>query len=284
LFFEGSNFVRNRDMNIRNSIRTRVILLVCSAAGLAGCTHYYYTASVQNVPLFRGKAENIISFSTGWGAGEASGEIQAAIAPVNHFGLMAGFFSGSGGDKTNNRNWQKSSSFEAGLGYFTQMKNSWLFEFYGGYGGGSEKHRYSYYDFGYLERIYEGDSKIDFSRFFFQPAVGWHYREIVDIGFSSRLSFVSFGVITSTLNSEEENKYAVDIIRENRSPLFIEPALTIRGGYENFKLQVQIIRSINTSDSKLLFEPARVSIGIIFKLIGKGNKKVPPAGQLTNGG
>lgn len=58
----------------------------------------------------------------------------------------------------------------------------------------------------------------------------------------------------------------VNYLKENNSNFIIEPALTIRGGLEKIKLQLQYGYSMNLSNSTFTQDKGYLTIGLNFNL------------------
>jgi hypothetical protein len=64
------------------TLKKPVVTTIFLAIWLSGCTHYYYVANVQNVPLFKEKNEFRLSGAYGFGDYSECTEVQAAYANV----------------------------------------------------------------------------------------------------------------------------------------------------------------------------------------------------------
>ena len=69
--------------------------------------------------------------------------------------------------------------------------------------------------------------------------------------------------------------YYVDTIAQNKVSNLFEPALTLRGGWKNVKLQLQLSFSKNLSHSNLRFEKSNVSLGFFYTLANRYRKTAP---------
>jgi hypothetical protein len=218
------------------------IFILLAAVLLSSCAHYYYVANVQNVPLFREKNELHLSGYYGVGMYSNSIEVQASYSLPYNIGIMANYMNGRGGDVSKN-NYGKGNYFEGALGYYKPFeKFEGVLEIYGGMGGGKEHHEYSSRHFDNWEYYYQydGSSDISFSKLFIQPSFGLTF-DMFDVALSTRLNRLSFNNIsnniTAPLESDEVN------FLSDKSHYFIEPAITLRGGWTYIKFQFQLVYS-----------------------------------------
>lgn len=190
-------------------------------------------------------------------------DAQAAMSLTDHVALMANYALVTGGNHSTDRNWGNGSLFEGGMGYFRNIGQSFVFELYGGAGGGSEHHQYSYYDFGYLKNIYDGTADISFSRLFLQPSVGCSYKWL-EGAFSMRLCRMAFNRIDDHIISS--GTYGLDVLENNKYQFFLEPAFTLRGGGKELRLQVQYVFSENLTSHYMQSEKGMISFGLYLSL------------------
>lgn len=180
---------------------------------MSSCTTLYIP-NTQNVTLFEEKNELQIYGGAAMGESSFGGDIQAAYSVTNHLAIGANGFFGT----THNDNAYQVG--EIALGYFTPLgKSKGIFEVYGGWGAGGNKH---------LEGLH-------FNHFFIQPNVGAHLGAI-DLAFSTRFNYAVWPK-SETVSVKEE--------------LYIEPAMTFRLGSDKAKFQLQILYSFPTSDPYL---------------------------------
>jgi hypothetical protein len=235
------------------------------AVFLCSCSHYYYVANVQNVPLFKEKNEIQLSGSYGGGDESVSIDIQTAYSITDNIAVMANFMHANGGDPAY-KNYGKGNFFEGAIGYFKPVGKYGVFQIYGGIGGCGQHHEYSstYYN------EYEGSSDLSYVRYFVQPSFGITFKAL-DIAFSTRFCDVYFNKIDNNVTG---NYYpATDLYSLKYSNHFnLEPALTIRGGWKNIKLQIQAEYAGLINNQELYFgEDWHLSIGLNF-LIAKRYK------------
>lgn len=232
-----------------------VVTTIFLAVWLSGCTHYYYVANVQNVPLFKEKNEFRLSGAYGFGDYSECTEVQAAYSITEKFGVMTNFMSAKGGDVSNNDDWANGNYFDGAIGYYKPIERSGVFEIYGGLGGSNQHHHYGN----------EGTADLSFIKLFVQPSFGFTFNAF-DIAVSTRLCSLSFNKIENYIYGNP-NLYSELSAIANNNYLFLEPAITFRGGWKYVKLQVQAAYAnvFNKSDLSFIEQP-HISIGLYIAI------------------
>ena len=211
-----------------------------------GCTPIYYSANTQNVPMITNKGETNLTF-----AGNADrGEFQGALGVSERFALMAdgGFYI----PKDNDNGDGGSGRFvEVGGGYFRPIDNQFVFETYGLLG------------FGKMENHFTsgGDISAGLLRYGIQPGFGFKTKYF-SAAISTRIVSLNYSNIKGNLVYNGENQIAY--LNDNKSNFLLEPALTVRGGLEKIKLQVQLGRSFNLSNSNFKQDFPFATVGLNF--------------------
>jgi len=250
------------------------ILILFPAILICSCTHYYYVANVQNVPLFREKNEYHFSGSYGVGMYSNCFELQASYSLPYNIGLMANYMNAKGGD-VSEKDYGKGNYFEGAIGYYKPFEGfEGVFEIYGGIGGGKQYHEYSttHFDQWEVYREYNGSSDLSFSRIFLQPSFGVTFNAF-DVALSTRLNRLTFtdinNYITGISDADEVN-YLLE-----KSHYFIEPALTVRGGWKYVKFQFQALYSGHIGNTEYYFyEGMHYSAGLYFTIANRFKKTV----------
>jgi len=238
-----------------------VISVLCTLL-LSSCAHYYYVPNVQNVPLFREKNEYRFSAFYGNGEESSSGEVQAAYSATSNIGLMANFISASGGNSTG-QNSAKGYCLEGAAGYFKPFGNAAVFEVYGGLGGGSQNHKY----YSSFSNQSYGTADLSFVKVFIQPSFGMTFNAF-DVAFSTRMSSLSFTDVKYNSINSYESIVLHDIAGKGR--FFIEPAITLRGGWKNVKFQLQGLISTDLSNpTQYIGEGYHFSAGMYFTIANR---------------
>jgi hypothetical protein len=228
-------------------------IIVGALITLSSCTHYYYAPNAHNVPMLKEKSDTkaVVAISSG---DEFTGvEAQFARAVSDKIGIMANFISASGSDEGESG---RGTLIEGGVGYFTPLAKQIQLETYGGIGFGGVK---NYYD--------PGTSKVKFSRVFLQSGVGFISRNF-DVVISTRLAHLNYNHVSYNLYDDYEVEDLLRIQSE-KSYFLIEPALTLRAGWEDFKFQLQYVHSNNSGNSTLQQETENISMGIFLDISPK---------------
>jgi hypothetical protein len=215
-----------------------------------------YTPNALNIPLLKEKGEFEVAAHVGNGT-----NLQAVYAVSNCIGLMANYM-GTDSEVTINENLviRKGSMYEIGCGYFSKRPASKaLFEIYGGVGFGNIN----------LDRtLLNAPSDINFqsniTKLFIQPAIGSVGKNF-EISFATRLTFAQFRKINTNYSREVLLEDKLDNL-EQPSWMFIEPALTLRLGIQNVKLQMQIGRSIKLNKQEIEHRSSIFNCGVIARI------------------
>lgn len=237
---------------------TPVSLTVFVAILMSSCTHYYYVANVQNVPLFKEKNEYRISGSVGSGEESSSIEVQTAYSVTDKIGIMANYMSVKGGDVASH-NYGSGNYFEGAVGYFKPIGRFGVFETYGGLGSCNQRHEYtsSYYN----QNI--GSSDLSSLKYFLQPSIGFTSK-FFDIALSTRISALKFNIKSNNVSQN------VDLYNELNSlstqiNYYFEPSITLRAGWQYTKVQFQAEYSKNLiHENMTVGEYYHLSIGVSF--------------------
>lgn len=265
-------------------MKTRTILFILFIAFLAsGCSRYYYIPPVQQVPLLKGKNDNAITvFKGGYDEANCAG-LQGAYALSNSIGISGGYtFFWGGAFKSHQINNNGSGNhFDLALGYYQRIfDNNGVFEVFTGAEHLDQKHQY-------YDNSYAGKSHISSFKFYVQPAIGFTHNRF-EVAFSTRFGLLNF----YRVDLIDEGRMEINTItslsylaEEYRSPFMVEPAFTIRGGWENVKLQMQYIIStplVNYNAEVVRNDPmggpyyfgnSNVSIGLFINLNPKSKAR-----------
>lgn len=237
-------------------MKKNVYRLFIFALIFSSCSHVYYIPTVQNVPLNTGKNEFKISghYGSWFNWSTESFDIQSSYSVTDQIGLMLN------GLYSNVKEYGDGGYVEGALGYYKPVykkklfKNTditGVFEIYGGLGVGKQHHNYE-----------NGYADISGTKVFIQPSFGIT-TNFLDLIFSSRICTTSFKIIE---NQNVDISYAEDInflVRKGHN--FIEPAVTLRAGWESIKLQIQVQPSINLNKSEehYIDDGGKCSLGIV---------------------
>ncbi len=218
------------------------------------CNPKYYTPNTQNVPLISGQGETNLTLS---GNGNQA-EFQAAYGVTKNFAI-----SGNGGlfipADLSNGNGGSGKFLELGAGYFNSISDHLIFETYAIAGFGSmENHLPSTVA---ANPQTKGDISAKILRYGIQPNFGYKSNNF-SVAISSRIVNLTYSSISGDLIFEGTKQ--AEYIKNNQSNFLIEPALTIKGGLEKIKLQLQYIYSVNLSNSDFLQDKANLTLGLNF--------------------
>jgi hypothetical protein len=239
---------------------------------LTNCMPCYYAPNAQNVPLFTERNQANASLGYRIGGYSRGWDIQSAYSVTDHVGMMVNYshFSARYDEDedafliTNDGHF-RGDIVEFGFGYFRPFAEELVFETYGGVGWGAVKNEFSDY-------ISHLESEIYFNRYYIQPAIGWVHKNI-NIAFSTRVCLLNY---TKFLLENNQNQYTMfDLVGTNRNPSWLfEPAFTFRAGGNIAKFQIQTCVSFPLDNPDANFDKLSFSLGVVFTIRGKNDKKV----------
>lgn len=231
-----------------------ILFLALMIAIMLSCSPKYYTANTQNVPLISQQGETNLTVS-----GNANQvEFQGAYGVTNGFAIQAngGLFIPSDLD---NGDGGSGKFLEIGGGYFTPVSQNFVFELYGLIGAGTvENHMPSTTS---ANPATQGDISADIFRYGIQPNFGYKSKYF-SAAVSSHIVNLRYSNIEGDLIYGGESQ--VDYLRDNASNILIEPAFTIRGGFDKIKLQLQVGYSWNVSSENFRQDKEFVTLGLNF--------------------
>lgn len=255
----------------------------------SSCTlfRFAYSPTVQQIPAFKEKGESritAIAASTLVGT-ESSYSLQGAYAVSDHFALTAAWngplrsqdelttSSGSGTSSTEIVKYNRhTAEFGAGVFYPISKDKQVFFEFYGGYGFGTN----NISDNVATNSGPNGFHNSKTNKYYFQPSISFHPGN--NFTLSTVLRFTSIGyddIKTNYDNSELESYRLLEIA--NKRLFFVEPALMTSFGFESapwFRIQAQLNFSLLTgnTESQTNYRSNYFSVGFQFDPV-KGLKK-----------
>ena len=236
---------------MRSTFKLSTVCLIGILMHFTSCVHYYYAPNAQNVPLLKEKNDTKLLVAVSGGDEFTGFEAQFSRAVTDKIGVMANFIAGGGSEESNNES-GSGLLFEIGAGYYKPIGQKFVFEAYGGIGYGGVKNKYK-----------PETSKVNFTRFFVQPSFGFTTRGF-EIALSSRIAGLNYHSITSS-----SQIYDIEYIKDHKFSVLFEPALTIRGGWDKVKLQLQYVLSENWNNPGLSQERSNFNLGLYFN-IGPG--------------
>lgn len=206
------------------------------------------------MPLISEKSETNLSFS---GNGNQV-EFQGAYGITNGFAVQA-----NGGlyipANLDNGNGGSGKFFELGGGYFKPVSEYFVFEAYGILGVGNMENHMPSTTADYP--LTKGDISANIFRVGIQPNFGFKSKYF-SAAVSSRIVNLKYSNIKGDLIFE--NKDQVSYLTSNSSNFLLEPAITLRGGFERIKLQLQYGYSLNLSDASFRQDNSYLTLGLNF--------------------
>ena len=229
-------------------------ILILVGATMCSCQHIYYAPNSANAPQLSEKGETRVNalYCSGGDSEFGGGELQVAYAITKNVGVMLnGFAAGESEEitsyNTNGSHMEsgKGSYIEGAAGYFMALdaKRKWIADIYGGMGLGSVKNDYGFGD----------NSKVGNTKFFVQPSIGYKSTHF-EFAFVPKLSLVNWRVKESKISHSENDGVKNEIKAIESDPSFVafEPALLLRAGGQNFKVQAGVSFSNYSTTSFLL--------------------------------
>ncbi len=229
---------------------------------LSSCKHTYYIPNTHNVPMFKEKNELRASISNGEAEHIKTLDFQGAYSITNHIALMGSYMEARGGNYSAG-NGGKGTYSDLALGYYRTVGENGVLEAFAGYGISHQQHRYNSKS-PHVHNV----SSMSYMKYFIQPSIGITTKYI-DLAFSPRFSQVSFYNFSTNLESSHDEYPYLDTLSRNRTSYLFEPAITIRGGWQYIKLQLQISDAKILSGRNLPFEKSIASIGFSFSLANR---------------
>lgn len=239
-------------------MNTHKIAILSLLTGLLigqACSPIYYSPNTQNVPLLSGKGDHSVAVS---GNGTRI-ELQAAYAAGEHFGLGldAGFVrqkddvEGDGG---------KGKFGEVQAGYFQNFSEHFIFETYALVGFGDVENHFP--SSVIANPATNGQIESSLLRVGLQPAIGYRSR-FFEAALSARLANLNFSNTRGSLVFEQTDQ--AGYLENNKSMWLIEPALTLRGGTDMLKLQIQASLSTNLTNKDFRQDDGQLTIGLVYR-------------------
>ncbi|MGV8878623.1 MAG: hypothetical protein ACOH2A_06290 [Sphingobacteriaceae bacterium] len=232
----------------------RKLIFLAVGFAFASCNPKFYSPSSQNVPMISEQGETNLTLSGNGNQVEFQGAYGIAknIAVIANGGLFipADLDNGNGGS---------GKFIELGGGYFKPINKIWLFESYGIIGFGNFENHLPSTKNDHPQT--NGDISANILRVGIQPSFGYKSKYF-SAAVSSRIVNLSYHNIKGDLIFEDQQQQ--DYLKTNSSNFLLEPALTIRGGLEKLKLQLQYGHSLNLSNSDFKQDHSFITIGLNF--------------------
>lgn len=242
--------------------KINIALLITLSGLLSSCSWIYYVPNKQNVTLFQEKNE--VELNMAGSAGQQSGgmEASAAVSVTDHFAIQGNFSFWAAIDQS------LGQLYEIAPGYYTGIGQNFVFETYAGIGQGR-----SIYTLEKFDPYFPDNVEVNYDRYFVQPAIGYTSNNF-DFAFSTRVCMVDYyHNKPATLRIENEG----DLLLEKVNQFFtIDPAMTIRFGFKNFKFQLQgmyLFPLQSKYANSIFYERVNVNFGCQINLGGHFNPK-----------
>lgn len=250
-------------------------ILLTSGLFYASCSPVLYSTIGQNVPMFTAKGE--ASLQAGYGASfgidtDADGvALQAGYAVSDHVAFIGSYYSMKGKNEQGYlgsapSEWNSKGSYlEFGAGkYGTLKSNPFAWEVFAGMGTGTIKNE-----------MVNDYINVKILKPFMQPSFGY-ISNYVDIIFTPRLGLVSFTSHATNSSDPQQSQQTDDFFKKNKNTFVFEPGITLRGGYQNMKVQLQYNYSTFKTDLQnnetTLANNEYFSIGVHYLISGRYKK------------
>lgn len=253
--------------------KTRSAMVQISISFLLGLTLVFqscktaYIPNALNVPLLQEKGETKFLLS--------ANNFQAAYALTDKIGIIA---NGQLAQRSHKGNpnvtvdgkpdvsfAQNNSVIEAGVGYLGKGERNLLYEVYGG-GGFSRTH---IADLNKNNGVL-GEIEANGLKLFIQPNVGFATKYF-DVALSSRFTALQYGTATTIYSKQYLIDQDLDQLADH-THMFLEPAITLRGGYKFLKIQAQFGVALKLSSANIPYNSTLGNLGLVID-IGKWYKR-----------
>ncbi|MDX2247845.1 MAG: hypothetical protein SF052_13755 [Bacteroidia bacterium] len=221
---------------------------------ISACSPIYYSPNTHNVPMLREKGDKRIVLA----ANDSRLEGQVAFSPEEHLGILfdAGtFFPRDDEEGDGGKGW----FVESGFGYYHPVAKNFTFDIYGILG------------YGYVENHFPstvtsnpgttGLIESNLFRYGIQPSFGFNSK-FFDAIISARFAGMQYFNYSGNLIFQSVDQ--VTYLEAHKSTYLFEPALTLRGGYDKIKLQLQLGPSYNLKDSEFRQDGGHITLGITY--------------------
>ena len=254
-------------MKIKNYILATLLLTIAISSCVEN--HYYYMPDLQNVPQFTGKQQFNVNGALGLAKNLGLVNASAAYSITNHIEVLAQY-TNIGFNKTLQDsivNSTKYNYYNGAIGYFKSINEYIVTQLIAGVGKGNEQHSFIG-DILSNTYIADGNANIKYIKPYLQPSVGFINKN-VEYSFSTQFSDVNYYGIKNNVYFSNPAFAEVNNIAKNHNNFMIEPSFNLSAGFENFKFQVQFLRSFNLSNSSIRQIQTPLNFGIVFAFKNK---------------
>ncbi|MCU0388510.1 MAG: hypothetical protein MUE71_07885 [Chitinophagaceae bacterium] len=201
---------------------------------LQACNPVLYSNVGQNVPMLKSKGDfaGSLGYAISVGDNPTDGEglsLQAAYAFSEKWGGILTFYTMSNMGAPEQDEWKSNGNYlELGGGRYGVLKNGkWAWEIYGGLG---------YYDINNKQEM--NYCNVTIAKPFLQPSFGFTSRYF-DAAITPRVGYLLYASKDYSRLSETPHYQIEQYFKDNNQKFVFEPGITLRGGFEQVKLQLQ---------------------------------------------
>lgn len=229
-------------------------LLLPALLTLGACAPKYYAPNTHNVPLLTRARD----FSAAGFIGDSRFELQGAYAITSELGVLV---NAANYDKPDDEDGDGGSGglLELGFGYSRSLDERFQLGVYGLVGGGTVENHFPSTVASNPGTTGAIEAKL--SRFGVQPVIGFRSRW-VEAAASLRVVGLRYSDIEGSLIFGGEDQ--VQALSGQAESTLLEPALTVRGGFETVKLQIQLGWSANKTDSRFRQDEGHLTVGVAY--------------------
>lgn len=253
------------------------LLFACMVLLYATSCTTYYVPNSQEIPLFTAKNQGRANVGyTFFPEGTKAFKYSGSYSFSDHFGATANMFFVSESDN-HSKNYHgtilKGTSVGLGLVHFLPVSKKHVFETTFGFAGGNARNGAITINNATIE------NKVSFINIFIQPSIGL-VKKNFEMAISLKYNLHTFLDLNVSLvqeaklhalNQQEYNGKTYYDYPINKTFHVLEPAITIRYGWEKVKLGLQIVPSFLLGNADFARENINASLGIHFKF---GNNRL----------
>jgi hypothetical protein len=229
-------------------------LLLLAPLAFGACAPKYYAPNTQNVPLLTRRGD----YSAVAAVGDSRFELQGAYAITESLAVLA---DAAHFDKPDDEQGDGGGGglLEVGIGYLRPVDEHFHVGLFGLVGGGDvENHFPSTVS---ANPGTTGTLEAKLARFGVQPVFGFHSR-YVEGAASMRVVGLRYSDIRGSLIFGGEDQ--VQMLSAQTHHTLLEPALTLRAGFETVKVQVQLGWSVNKGHSSFRQDEGHLTAGVVY--------------------
>ncbi len=238
-----------------NVVKIQWILIILVLTG--GCSNYNYIPNTHNIPLLQEEGEIHLDFSGSFG-NSLTYEGQAAFSAVKNFGIIGNISYHNAllfGDEYDDC---YGYHVEGGAGTFLSLNRHFIFETYTGFGFGKVLNGYPY----------STTAIFRFNRYFLQPSVGYT-SDSFDAAFALRMCGLRYHDNQLMGVPRDGDPFQLVYLESIPLSILLEPAVTLRVGWEFAKIQLKAGYSGNITNPDIWQADFYFSLGIYLTLSNK---------------